>query len=147
VANAMGFVRTDPATLQSRDCPNVFALGDATDVPTSKAGSVAHFEAEILERNVAHFLAGEPLSETFDGHANCFIETGFHKALLIDFNYETEPVAGHFPFSVGPLSLLKESRLNHLGKLAFKYAYWHALLPGHDLPGIPTQMSTSGKEL
>ena len=147
LADAMGFVRTDPATLQSRHQPNIFALGDATDVPASKAGSVAHFEAEVLEKNVSCFLEGKPLAETFDGHSNCFIETGFHKALLIDFNYETEPVSGHFPFSLGPLTLLKESRLNHLGKMAFKYVYWHALLPGYNLPGVPTHMSLSGKDL
>jgi len=147
VANAMGFVKTDPATLQCKTRPNIFALGDATDVPTSKAGSVAHFEAEILEQNITHYLADEPLAARFDGHANCFIETGFHKALLIDFNYDTEPVSGSFPFGVGPLALLKESRLNHLGKLAFKYVYWHTLLPGHDIPGIPTHMSHAGKDL
>ena len=147
VANAMGYVKTHPDTMQSKHAPNIFALGDATDVPTSKAGSVAHFEAEILEQNIAHFLAGEPLSARFDGHANCFIETGFHKALLIDFNYDTEPVSGHFPYGMGPLALLKETRLNHLGKLAFKYVYWHTLLPGHDIPGIPTHMTHSGKDL
>jgi sulfide:quinone oxidoreductase len=147
LTNAMGFVKTDPATLQSKLRPNIFALGDATDVPASKAGSVAHFEAEVLEKNVIQFLSGEPMTETFDGHANCFIETGFHKALLIDFNYDTDPVSGHFPFSVGPLTLLRESRLNHLGKMAFKYVYWHALLPGYDLPGVPTHMSLSGKDL
>jgi sulfide:quinone oxidoreductase len=147
LADAMGFVKTDPATLQARLAPNIFALGDATDVPASKAGSVAHFEAEVLEQNVVHFLDGLPLTESFDGHANCFIETGFHKALLIDFNYETEPVSGHFPLNIGPLSLLKESRLNHLGKMAFKYVYWHALLPGYDLPGVPTHMSLTGKDL
>ena len=63
------------------------------------------------------FLAGEPLDASFDGHTNCFIETGFGKALLIDFNYDTEPLPGHFPGSVG-LPLLKESRLNHLGQAA-----------------------------
>ena len=147
LANAMGFVKTDPVTLQSQFKPNIFALGDATDIPASKAGSVAHFEAEVLEQNVIRFLQGQPLTATFDGHANCFIETGFHKALLIDFNYETDPVSGHFPFSVGPLTLLKESRLNHLGKMAFKYVYWHALLPGYDIPGVPTHMTLSGKDL
>ncbi len=146
LANAMGFVKTDPHTLQSPAFPNVFALGDATDLAASKAGSVAHFEAEVLERNIAHFLNGEPLAESFDGHANCFIETGFHKALLIDFNYDTEPLPGHFPSRFGPLSLLKESRLNHLGKLAFRPIYWHALLPGYDLPGVTTHMSLAGKE-
>jgi sulfide:quinone oxidoreductase len=119
----------------ARPKPNVFALGDATDVPTSKAGSVTHFEGEVLVENIIRFLAGEELEAGYDGHANCFIETGFHKALLIDFNYDTEPLPGHFPAKVG-LPLLKESRMNHLGKLMFQWVYWHALLPGRDIPGI-----------
>ena len=106
----------DTATLQAEAAPNVFVIGDATNLPTSKAGSVTHFEAEALVENVARYLAGEPLEAGYDGHANCFIETGFHKALLIDFNYDIEPVPGHYPTAVG-LPLLKESRLNHLGKL------------------------------
>ncbi|MFN6121428.1 MAG: NAD(P)/FAD-dependent oxidoreductase, partial [Actinomycetes bacterium] len=146
LGDAMDFVPTDKRTLQSHAAPNVFAIGDATDVPASKAGSVTHFEGEVLVANIVHFLAGEPLEEVFDGHANCFIETGFHKALLIDFNYETEPVTGHYPARVG-LPLLKESRLNHLGKLMFQWFYWHTLLPGRDLPGIGAAMPTSGKEL
>ncbi|MCU0773217.1 MAG: NAD(P)/FAD-dependent oxidoreductase [Ideonella sp.] len=146
VGDELGFVRTDPHTLQARCKPNVFALGDATDLPASKAGSVAHFEAEVLEGNVARFIAGEPLEPQYDGHANCFIETGFGKALLIDFNDEVEPLPGRFPLPVvGPLSLLAESRLNHLGKLAFRWMYWHVLLPGHDIPFVPPRMSLRGK--
>ncbi len=145
LGDAMNFVHTNPRTLQADVKPNVFALGDATNVPTSKAGSVAHFEAEVLEQNVLRFLRGEALEPTFDGHANCFIETGHHKALLIDFNYETEPLPGHFPFAWGPMPLLKESRLAHLGKLAFRHVYWNALLPGHDFPGITAQMKRTGK--
>ena len=140
----LGFVPVDPHTLQSRAKDNVFAIGDAADVPTSKAGSVAHFEGETLAANVVHLLRGEPLQAGFDGHTNCFIETGFHKALLIDFNYDTEPLPGHFPTGVG-LPLLKESRLNHLGKRAFEWLYWHSLLPGHELPGIGSSMPDHGK--
>ncbi len=128
----LGFVPTDPHTLQSTVKPNIFAIGDATNIPTSKAGSVTHFEAEILQDNVRRFLAGEPLEGEYDGHANCFIETGFKKALLIDFNYDTEPLEGHFPAQVG-MPLLKESRLNHLGKLMFQWFYWHSLLPGREM--------------
>ena len=146
LGDELAFVPTDPSTLQSLAHPNVFALGDATNVPISKAGSVTHFEGEALTENVVRFLAGEELSAAYDGHANCFIETGFGKALLIDFNYETEPLPGRFPTAVGPLPLLKESRLNHLGKLMFQWLYWHALLPGRDIPGISPEMSTSGKE-
>ncbi len=144
LGDALGFVPTDPQTLQSKVRPNIFAIGDATDIPTSKAGSVAHFEGEILEDNVARFLEGRELSTAYDGHANCFIETGFGKAVLIDFNYEHEPAPGRFPTAVG-LPLLKESRLNHLGKLMFQWLYWHVLLPGRDIPLISAEMPESGK--
>jgi sulfide:quinone oxidoreductase len=146
LGDALDFVLTDPGTLQARAKPNVFALGDATDLPASKAGSVTHFEGEILERNIMSFLAGEPLEAGFDGHANCFVETGFHKALLIDFNYETEPLPGRFPTALGPLPLLQESRLNHGGKLLFQWIYWHVLLPGHPLPGVGPSMPSAGKK-
>jgi sulfide:quinone oxidoreductase len=142
-----GFVKTDHHTLQSKLSPSIFAIGDATNVPASKAGSVAHFEGEILEENIARFLEGQPPEPAFDGHANCFIETGFDKALLIDFNYDTEPLPGKFPFArIGPMSLLSESKVNHLGKMAFKWIYWNLLLPGHDMPGIKPQMTMTGKE-
>ncbi|HYT72097.1 MAG TPA: FAD/NAD(P)-binding oxidoreductase [Gemmatimonadales bacterium] len=140
-----GFVLTDPATLQAKVKPNIFALGDATNVPASKAGSVAHFQAEVLTENIAAYLAGRPLPAAFDGHSNCFIETGDNRGLLIDFNYDVEPLPGKFPFAFGPLSLLKETRLNHQSKLLFRWIYWHLLLAGRDLPGIPTRMSLVGK--
>jgi sulfide:quinone oxidoreductase len=145
LGDGLGFVPTNQQTLQSLVKPNVFAIGDATNIPTSKAGSVAHFEGEVLEENIARFLEGRELETSFDGHANCFIETGFGKALLIDFNYEREPVSGHFPSALG-LPLLKESRLNHLGKLMFQWLYWHVLLPGRDIPGISSEMPERGKE-
>jgi sulfide:quinone oxidoreductase len=130
LGDALGFVPTNPHTLQADAADNVFAIGDATDLPTSKAGSVTHFEGEVLAENVERFLAGRDLVSRFDGHANCFIETGFKKALLIDFDYDHEPMPGRF----GPLPLLRESRLNHLAKLAFQPIYWHALLPARPLP-------------
>ena len=144
LGDALGFVATDPHTLQSQTAPNVFAIGDATNVPTSKAGSVTHFEGDTLVANIGHQLAGEPLEGSFDGHANCFVETGFHKALLIDFNYEVEPLPGRFPERhLGPLPLLKPSRLNHMAKLMFQWVYWNVLLPGHEVPGIGSQMRTT----
>lgn len=145
LGDELRFVPTDEHTLQSKAKDNIFAIGDATALPISKAGSVTHFEGEVLVENIRRFLAGEALDASYDGHANCFIETGFHKAMLIDFNYETEPLPGHFPTQVG-LPLLKESRLNHLGKLMFQFAYWHSLLPGRDLPGIHSDMPTTGKD-
>lgn len=146
LGDELDFVPTDPSTLQTRAASNVFAIGDATNVPASKAGSVTHYEGDVLEENIIRFLAGEELDASYDGHANCFIETGFGKAMLIDFNYDTEPLPGHFPSRVG-MPLLKESRLNHLGKLMFQWFYWHALLPGRDIPGITAEMPRSGKQL
>jgi len=144
LGDELGFIPVDPATLQAKVKPNVFALGDATDAPTSKAGSVAHFEGDVLAGNVRRFLAGPEHLAGFDGHTNCFIETGAGKALLIDFNYDTEPLTGHYPARLG-LPLLRESRLNHLGKLAFQQFYWHGLLPGRDIPGISSAMPARGK--
>ncbi len=144
LGDELRFVPTDPATLQSTADERVFAIGDATNLPASKAGSVTHFEGEVLTENVIRFLEGKSLDASYDGHANCFIETGFSKALLIDFNYETEPLPGHYPGPVG-MPLLKESRLNHLGKLMFQWFYWHSLLPGRDIPGIGADMPEHGK--
>jgi sulfide:quinone oxidoreductase len=144
LGDELNFVPTDEHTLQAKAAPNVFVIGDAANVPASKAGSVTHFEGEVLVENVRSYLAGEPLDASFDGHTNCFIESGFHKALLIDFNYDTEPLPGHYPASVG-LPLLAESRLNHLGKLMFQWFYWHGLLPGRDVPGIGSAMPAAGK--
>ena len=144
--NELNYVPTDKHTLQTKVKENIFAIGDCTDVPASKAGSVAHFQAEILTENILLYIAGKELKPDFDGHANCFIETGHGKALLIDFNYEYEPVKRKFPFAgVGPLNLLTESRFNHFGKLAFRWIYWNMLLPARKLPFITPKMSKAGK--
>jgi len=142
----LNFIPTDPNTLQSKANENIFVIGDATNVPASKAGSVAHFEAETLTDNILLYINGYTLKKEFDGHANCFIETGNNKALLIDFNYVTEPVHGTFPFAkIGPLKLLKESVFNHWGKLAFRWIYWNMLLKGIAIPFVSRNMSFKGK--
>ena len=144
----LNYVPTDKATLQSKVKDNIFAIGDATNIPASKAGSVAHFEAEILTDNILRYIKGLPLKKEFDGHSNCFIETGHGKALLIDFNYTHEPVKGTFPLpGVGPLKLLQETRMNHMGKLAFRWIYWNMLIKGKHIPFVSATMDTAGKEL
>ncbi len=145
MGDGSGWLPTDKHTLQSKAFPSVFALGDATDLPSSKAGAVAHFQSEVLIDNMLRYIDGEPLSPAFDGHANCFIETGFGKAMLIDFNYTTEPLPGRFPLpGIGPFALLEESEANHWGKLAFKWVYWNLLLAGKDLP-LDHRMLMAGK--
>jgi len=144
LGNELNLVPVDNFTQLSKDDDTIFALGDANDIPASKAGSVAHFEVDVFIDNFLEHVAGQPMSHRFDGHANCFIETGHKKAMLIDFNYEVEPLPGRYPYRIGPLSLLKETRMNHLGKMAFRWTYWNVLMPGHSMP-VPVHMSMSGK--
>ncbi len=146
LGNELDFVPTDRNTLRSRDWENVFVIGDATDLPSSKAGSVAHFQAEVLAENIHRAIGGRELNAGFDGHSNCFIETGYGKATLIDFNYDTEPLPGKYPLpGIGPFSLLEETEANHWGKLAFKWIYWNVLMKGADLNAIGPRMSMAGK--
>jgi sulfide:quinone oxidoreductase len=147
LTDEFGFVRAHKNTLQSTVCSNVFVIGDASNLPASKAGSVAHFQAEVLHENILSFIKGKPLEASFDGHSNCYIETGYGKGILIDFNYDTEPLPGMFPLPVvGPFALLKETRLNHMGKLFFKWIYWNILVRGRHLP-VSNHMSMKGKIL
>ncbi len=144
LGNELNLVPVDKFTQISKAHDTIFALGDANDIPASKAGSVAHFEVDIFIDNFLLHIAGKEMTHKFDGHANCFIETGHKKAMLIDFNYDVEPLTGKYPYRIGPLSLLKQTRMNHIGKLAFRWTYWNILMPGHSMP-VPVLMSMSGK--
>jgi sulfide:quinone oxidoreductase len=146
LGDELNYVPVDRRTLLSTAHQDIFALGDANDIPASKAGSVAHFETEIFAANFPRYVRGEPMTECFDGHANCFVEAGDGKALLIDFNYDTEPLPGTYPLPwLGPFRLLRESAVNHWGKLAFRWVYWNLLLPGRPIP-VPEHMSMVGKQ-
>lgn len=145
LGDELNYVPVDKHTFLSKAWPNIFAIGDASDIPASKAGSTAHFAVEVFAENFVHHIRGEAMPERFDGHANCFIESGGGKALLLDFNYDTEPLPGTFPLpKVGPFGLLRERRINHWGKLMFRWVYWHLLLKGRPIP-IRTHLSMAGK--
>ncbi len=145
MGNGAGYVVTDPASLRAQKAENVYVLGDVTNVPTSKAGSVAHFESEILCKNLIDEIEGQEPTAEFDGHSLCFIVSGNERAFLIDFNYKTEPLPGKFPFpGLGPFDLLGESVLNYWGKMMFKWVYWNLLMTGEELPLEP-QLLMAGK--
>lgn len=147
MGDELNFVPTNKETLCSEMYKNIFVIGDATNLPTSKAGSVAHFQSDILFENFMNIIDGREPQEKFDGHANCFIESGFGKGILIDFNYDTEPLPGKFPLpGIGPFSLLEETKMNHYGKIMFRWMYWNFLLKGLELP-IESNMSMAGKRL
>ena len=141
----LNYVPVDKFTLQSKQWENVWAVGDATNIPASKAGSVAHFQHETAAENVLAHIHGETPHAQFDGHSLCYIESGSHKAILIDFNYDVEPVEGTYPVpGIGPFQLLKETTINHWGKLIFRPMYW-AMMLGINIP-LPSKMSMAGKK-
>jgi sulfide:quinone oxidoreductase len=146
LGDELNHIPVDRRSFAAAGHENVYALGDVADLGTSKAGSVAHFASEVFTENFMRRVRGlEPIEE-FDGHANCFIESGFGKAMLIDFNRDTEPLPGKFPLpGVGPFTLLGETEMNHWGKLMFRWTYWNILLKGKDLP-LPSRMLLAGKE-
>jgi len=150
LGDGTGYALTDPKTLKHRKADFIYLMGDNTNVSTSKAGSVAHFEAETVVENLLREIEGKRPLPTYDGHANCYIESGYHKALLLDFNYDIEPLEGKFPLPmVGPFELLKESYANHMGKIMFDWIYWNMLLPGYlpMVPLLPSQMNFIGKDM
>jgi sulfide:quinone oxidoreductase len=145
LGDELNHVPVDKETFVSKKYDNIFALGDAAALPTSKAGSVAHFAVETWTENFLRYIDGLEMLEKFDGHANCFIESGFGKGLLIDFNYDTEPLPGKYPLpGVGPFSLLQESEMNHWGKMMFRWLYWNVLLKGKEMP-VTSYMTMAGK--
>lgn len=147
MGDELNFIPTDKHTLLADGYNNIFVIGDATNLPSSKAGSVAHFQADILFENFMSVIEGRKPHAKFDGHANCFIESGFGKGILIDFNYDTEPLPGKFPLpGIGPFSLLEETKMNHYGKIMFRWMYWNFLLKGLEMP-IESQMTMAGKRM
>ena len=145
LGDELNYVPVDKHTLLSTSYDSIFAVGDASNIPASKAGSVAHFSVEVFVDNFVQHVNGQQMTGSFDGHANCYVEAGDGKALLIDFNYDTEPLRGRYPLpGVGPFHLLEATRVNHWGKLAFRWTYWHLLLPGRPIP-LPAHMSMAGK--
>jgi sulfide:quinone oxidoreductase len=139
------FVETDQHTLKAKNADNIYVIGDATNVPASKAGAVAHYESETVVENLIREIEGQEPKSTFDGHATCFICSGYEKAFLIDFNYQYEPLPGKFPFpGLGPFTLLGDSYMNYWGKMMFKWVYWNMMLKGIELP-LEQQMTMAGK--
>ena len=145
ISDPVGFVSTNNETLQADGYERIYVIGDTTNVPASKAGSVAHYMAYTLVDNLMREIDGYPPKSKFDGHATCFLASGFEKAILLDFNYKVEPLPGKFPFpGMGPFSLLQESLSNHWGKMMFRWVYWNLMMKGLDLPLEP-QMNLAGK--
>ena len=121
LGDEQGWIPTDRHTLEVKGHQGVYALGDATDLPVSKSGSAAHFEAKIVAARILAAIRGEepkPDEATYDGEVMCFLETGYNKATQLVFNYE------HPPRPPRP------SRYYHMEKQLFNRAYWHIVPQG-----------------
>lgn len=130
-----GFVKVDPLTLQSTVDEYIWAAGDVAALPSEKMGAVAHSMLDTLTHNIERRTWGLPPQPTFDGHTTCFIETGFDKAVMVDFDNQTETPPGGYPVpGVGPFHLLEATSGNHRGKLAMEWVYWNLILRDRPLP-------------
>ncbi len=136
IAPKSGWIPTDRHTLQVKTVakpapgtpdeaiprhPNVYALGDATDLPLSKAGSTAHFEAPIVAERVAAAVQGrepEGKEASYTGKVMCFFEVGDGKGTLLQFDYDHPPKPP------------KPNQLWHLGKIIFNKTYWQTVPKG-----------------
>ena len=140
------FIPTDKHTLKALNHKNIYIIGDATNLPTSKAGSVAHYESEIAAQNILNEIKGKESEPIYDGHSTCFIVSEKGKSFLVDFNYNTEPLFGKYPIPViGPFSLVKETKMNWKGKLWFEWLYWNIILSGRSAGISPTLVMTGKK--
>ena len=145
--DGIGYVPTHHNTLKTLKHDRIYVIGDATNVPTSKAGSVAHYEADVVVFNIMSEIHGVKPEEIYDGHSTCFIVYSKGTSSLIDFNYKIEPLHGKFPApKFGPFTLLKETKMNWYGKLGFEGLYWNVLLAGRHL-GAPPTLVMAGKEV
>jgi sulfide:quinone oxidoreductase len=125
-----GWVPTDRATLQHVDHERVFAIGDATNLPISKSGSTAHFEAPVVASRIASIVRGTAPTANYGGRVMCFLETGRGKATALRFDYEHPPVPP------------KPGRVWHMAKWMFNRLYWSTVPKGR----IPERASKGGDE-
>jgi sulfide:quinone oxidoreductase len=121
LADTRGWVKTDRTSLRVPGYEHIWALGDTTDLPISKAGSTAHFEAPVIAEQIAAAVENrEPQSAeaTYEGHVMCFLEVGRKKATILDFDYS------------GPPQPKDPNALMHYLKMAFNKAYFHIIPSG-----------------
>lgn len=125
LADAAGWVEVDRATLQHPRFSNVFGLGDASNLPTSKTGAAIRKQAPVLVKNLVSAMRGEPLGARYDGYTSCPLVTGYGKLVLAEFDYDKNPQ------ETFPVDQSKERRSMYLlKKYGLPALYWHGMLRG-----------------
>jgi sulfide:quinone oxidoreductase len=125
LAGEGGWVEVDKHTLQHVRYANVFSLGDASSLPTSKTGAAIRKQAPVLVKNLHAVMDGKPLSASYDGYTSCPVVTGYDSLVLAEFDYDKQP-AETFPFDQGQ----ERFSMLMLKKHALPALYWHGMLKG-----------------
>ncbi|MEW6297874.1 MAG: FAD/NAD(P)-binding oxidoreductase [Thermodesulfobacteriota bacterium] len=125
LANEAGWVEVDQYTLQHVRYPNVFSLGDASSLPTSKTGAAIRKQAPVLVKNLLAAAQGKPLPARYDGYTSCPLVTGYGRLILAEFDYDLQP-RETFPFDQAK----ERYSMYLLKKYGLPALYWHGMLKG-----------------
>lgn len=125
LANAAGWVDVDKNTLQHVKYQNIFSLGDASSLPTSKTGAAIRKQAPVLVENLLSFIKGERLKASYNGYTSCPVVTAYGKLVLCEFDYNNKPTET-FPFDQSK----ERWSMYQLKKRVLPWLYWHKILPG-----------------
>lgn len=125
LANTAGWVDVDKHTLQHIKYPNIFSLGDASSLPTSRTGAAIRKQAPVLVKNLLAVMEGKLATATYNGYTSCPVVTGYGKLVLCEFDYDNKPVET-FPFDQSK----ERWSMYQLKKRVLPWLYWHQILPG-----------------
>jgi len=135
IGDALGFIPTHRHTLKALEFDRVYVVGDASNLPTSKAASSAHFQAEVAAENISREIYGIESLKEYNGRAICYVITGFNEAIMLELDYSGLVKKAKFPLPLlGPLTPGKVSRASYLAKLMSRWFYWHSWLKGKNFP-------------
>ena len=125
LANEAGWVDVDKSSLQHLRYKNIFSLGDASSLPTSRTGAAIRKQAPVVVKNLLLLIAGQELTENYNGYTSCPVVTGYGKLVLCEFDYDNKPVET-FPFDQSK----ERWSMYQLKKKVLPWLYWNKILPG-----------------
>ncbi len=125
LANTAGWVDVDKHSLQHIKYPNIFSLGDASSLPTSRTGAAIRKQAPVLVKNLMAVMAGQQPAASYNGYTSCPVVTGYGKLVLCEFDYNNQPIET-FPFDQSK----ERWSMYQLKRRILPWLYWHKILPG-----------------
>lgn len=129
LANEAGWVEVSKETLQHLRYPNIFGIGDASSLPTSKTAAAVRAQAPVLEANLKSVIKGQTPSAKYDGYTSCPLVTGYGKLILAEFDYDLKPCET-FPFDQSK----ERWSMYQLKRYVLPVIYWKGLVKGYKCP-------------